>query len=254
MGEPVQPPAPPEGIAADRVFDGGDMDCGSGLILLIRQQMMQTPESGVLELRSSEPTVTGELPPWCAMTGHAYLGTLQPTPGRWRHFVRRGADQSAEAGALEHDKEQARRYAWRVRVRAAPEQRAAYVYARNFSWTLGQPASFEEKDAHPSAVEAVLGALAADLASGFATLCRQRGLEIDDLEATASGTLENILVHLGIETQGGPGFARIDVTCFVTSPAAGAALREAWQETLVRSPLWQTLKKAALLESRLAIL
>ena len=59
---------------ADMVFDGGDLDCGSGLILLIRENMIKTPLGGILEMRSREPTVAGDLPPWCRMAGHEYLG------------------------------------------------------------------------------------------------------------------------------------------------------------------------------------
>jgi hypothetical protein len=47
--------------SADHVFDGGSLDCGSGLILLIRQNMLQVPDGGILEIRSSEPTVKAEL-------------------------------------------------------------------------------------------------------------------------------------------------------------------------------------------------
>ena len=68
----------------DYTFDGGDMDCGSGLILLIRQHMERVPAGGVLEIRSAEPTVTAELPPWCRMTGHEYLQTREEVPGCWR--------------------------------------------------------------------------------------------------------------------------------------------------------------------------
>ena len=37
------------------MFDGGDLDCGSGLILLIRDAMRQVPVDGILEMRSREP-------------------------------------------------------------------------------------------------------------------------------------------------------------------------------------------------------
>ena len=67
----------------DHVFDGGSMDCGSGLILLIRQNMLQVPSGGVLEIRSSEPTVESELPPWCRMVGHEHLQSVQTEPGAW---------------------------------------------------------------------------------------------------------------------------------------------------------------------------
>lgn len=228
------------------------MDCGSGLILLIRQNMERIPSGGVLELRSSEPTVGAELPPWCRMTGHEYLHTNELAPGRWRHFVRRGEDVAGEAAALEKDKEQARGYEWRVRTRLTASQEAT-TFARNFSWKLGPPASFEEKDAHPSAIEALLGAMAAELVNSFATACTQHGLIVDELEATAKAKLLNVLAHLGME-EGDPSLASVDITVFITSPAPGEVLRAVFAETQSRAPLCQTLSKAAPLNIRLAIL
>ena len=65
-----------EAIKPDHVFDGGDLDCGSGLVLLIRENMQKVPVGGILEMRSLETTVCDELPPWCRMVGHEYLGLL----------------------------------------------------------------------------------------------------------------------------------------------------------------------------------
>ncbi len=59
-----------ESLRPDRVFDGGDLDCGSGLVLLIRENMLPVPVGGVLEMRSRERTVRDDLPPWCRMSGH----------------------------------------------------------------------------------------------------------------------------------------------------------------------------------------
>ena len=68
-----------DALKPDQILEGGDLDCGSGLILLIREKMLQTPVDGILEMRSREPTVGVDLPPWCKMVGHQYLGAL-PTP------------------------------------------------------------------------------------------------------------------------------------------------------------------------------
>jgi TusA-related sulfurtransferase len=237
---------PPE---ADRVFDGGDMDCGSGLILLLRQNLLETPEGGVLEMRSAEPTVIDELPPWCRMVGHEYLGTVEESAGHWRHFLRRLADETAQ---LEEDKQKARDYEWRVRVRSTGN-RAATAYARNFSFTIGQPASFDESDDHPSALEHVLAALAADLVNGFATHCHQAGLEIDDLECTVKGRLHDVLAQVGI-SGGDPSLSGIDLSLFATSPEKGAVLREAWETVRKRSPLLQTLAKSCDINDRFVVM
>lgn len=233
----------------DRVFDGGDMDCGSGLILLLRQELAATPEGGVLEMRSAEPTVEDELPPWCRMVGHDYLGTVDEGGGRWRHFLRRRGD---EAASLEEDKEKARDYTWRVRVRATGN-RAATAYTRNFSFTIGQPASFDESDDHPSALEHVLAAVAADLVNGFATRCARDDLELDDLECTIKGQLHDVLAHVGI-SDGDPSLASLEVSLFATSPEKGEALRAAWDFVRTRSPLLTTLAKACEVNARFVVL
>jgi len=56
--------------AALASFDGGTLDCGSGLLLLIRQHIDPLREGELLEIRSAEPSVREDLPAWCRMTGN----------------------------------------------------------------------------------------------------------------------------------------------------------------------------------------
>lgn len=240
-------------LVPDRLLDGGDLDCGSGLVLLIRDSMLAVPEAGVLEMRSVEPTVTNDLPPWCRMVGHEYLGALPgDSPRQRRFFVRRGRGVAAqEAAALQQDKDRARAYEWRLRARSTGHL-ATTVYCRNFQWSLGQPASFEEKDQHPSAVEALLGALAGDLATGFATACARAGLEVDDVELTAKGRLHDVMAHLGLAA-GDPSFHSIEVKLFASTFADAGQVQALWDEVVRRSPLAATLRKATDLSARIAI-
>ena len=250
-------------IAPDVVFDGGDLDCGSGLVLMIRENMLSIPVEGVMEMRSSEPTVGDDLPPWCRMAGHTYLGHL-PGPGAGlaagvtRYFVRRGAPAAEAAGAggdekaaLAEDKAKAKEYVWRLRTRSTGHQKAT-VYCRNFSWVLGQPASFEEKDANPSAVEALLGALGGSLVTAYATACARAGIEVDDIELTVTGRLNNILAHLGLE-EGDPSFALIEVKCYASTMDDEAKARAIFQEVTARSPIAATLAKATTLNISFAV-
>jgi len=55
---------------ADAAFDGGDLDCGSGLLLLIRRHIDPLRPGRLLELRSREKSVEEDLPAWCRMTGN----------------------------------------------------------------------------------------------------------------------------------------------------------------------------------------
>ncbi|MFN8499281.1 MAG: OsmC family protein [Anaerolineae bacterium] len=243
-------PMPLDDLQPDVVFDGGDLDCGSGLILLIRERMLQAPVGGVLEMRSREPSVGDDLPPWCRMVGHDYLGALPGTPSV-RYFMRRGAGAQEDATGLAEDKRKAREYVWRVRVRATGPLEST-VYCRNFSWRLGQPASFEERDLHPSAVEALLGALAASLCTGFATTAARAGLSVDDIEIATSGKLDNVLALLGLE-DGDPAFSVIEIKGFASTMDDEAAVRAAWDDAVRRSPLVATLDKAATLKIKLTI-
>lgn len=241
-------------VVPDHVFDGGIMDCGSGLILLIREHMLQVPEGGVLEMRSLEPTVGDDLPPWCRMVGHEFLGFLAgESAAQQRYFVRRssGAAAREEEQALLQDKERARTYEWRLRARSSGPLKTT-VYCRNFKWDLGQPASFEEQDAHPSAVEAALGALAGDLVTGFATACTRTGLSVDDIELTARGRLHDVMAHLGL-AEGDPSFAAIEVKLFASTFDDPDRVRAVWDDTVRRSPLLTTLGKAAEVTAKLAI-
>ena len=239
-------------ITPDHVFDGGNLDCGSGLILFIRENMLKTAEGGILEMRSREPTVADDLPPWCRMTGHEYLGFLEG-PGYMRYFMRRGNTSSEnEAKALKEDKEKAKRYEWRARARATGHLKST-VYTRNFSFDVGQPASFEEKDTYPSAVEYLLGALAGSLTSGFASECAMENLEIDDIEISINGRLRNVMAHLGLE-EGDPSFESIELKCFASSMDDEDKIRAAWNRTVDRSPVASTLRKAMDLKIKLAVI
>lgn len=237
-------------ITPDNVFDGGDLDCGSGLILLIRENMMQTPVNGILEMRSREPTVADDLPPWCRMSGHEYLGKVQGD-GFTRYFVKRGSGVETEKQALKKDKEEAKNYEWRMRARSTGHLKST-IYTRNFSFDVGQAASFEEKDANPSALEYLLGALAGSLSTGFATDCARANLEIDDIELSLTGTLNNVLAHMGLE-EGDPSVRRIECKCFASTFEDEEKVQAVWLQTVSRSPIVATLEKGTELQIKLVI-
>ena len=92
-----------DSLMPDRVFDGGDLDCGSGLVLLIRENMQQVKVGGILEMRSLEPSVCEDLPPWCRMVGHDYLGMIG-SRNQARYFIRKNEAAKAEDANLETDK------------------------------------------------------------------------------------------------------------------------------------------------------
>ena len=76
-------------------FDGGTLDCGSGLLLLIRQQIDPLAPGELLEIRSAEPSVREDLPAWCRLTGNELVSQLPVAGGgelpRLEGEVRRAA-------------------------------------------------------------------------------------------------------------------------------------------------------------------
>jgi 5-methyltetrahydropteroyltriglutamate--homocysteine methyltransferase len=70
-------------------FDGGGLDCGSGLLLLIRQHIDPLRDGQLLEIASSEASVCEDLPAWCRMTGNE-LVSEDRGEGRYRFLVAKG--------------------------------------------------------------------------------------------------------------------------------------------------------------------
>ena len=70
-------PRPP-----DVSFDGGDLDCGSGLLLLIRKHIDPMSRGGLLEIRSTEISVEEDLPAWCRLTGNELVSLVRQGPVR----------------------------------------------------------------------------------------------------------------------------------------------------------------------------
>jgi 5-methyltetrahydropteroyltriglutamate--homocysteine methyltransferase len=64
-------------LEADASFDGGDLDCGNGLLLLIRQHIDPLERGQLLELRSTESSVEEDFPAWCRMTGNELVSMVR---------------------------------------------------------------------------------------------------------------------------------------------------------------------------------
>ncbi len=69
----------------DGRFNGGDLDCGGGLLLLIRRHIDPLKPGDLLEILSTDSTVEVELPAWCRLTGNALVSWTRQ--GRQRSFL-----------------------------------------------------------------------------------------------------------------------------------------------------------------------
>jgi 5-methyltetrahydropteroyltriglutamate--homocysteine methyltransferase len=58
-------------------FDGGNLDCGNGLLLLIRKHIDPLATGQLLEVLSAEPSVRHDLPSWCRLTGNELVSQIE---------------------------------------------------------------------------------------------------------------------------------------------------------------------------------
>src|SRR5689334_19375958 len=71
--------------SADVSFDGGDLDCGNGLLLLIRRHIDPLDRGGLLEILSTDTSVKEDLPAWCRMTKNELVSMTEN--GRQRSYL-----------------------------------------------------------------------------------------------------------------------------------------------------------------------
>src|SRR5579883_599055 len=69
-------------FAPDARFDGGDLDCGNGLLLLIRKHLDPLQRGQLLEVLSTEASVEEDLPAWARLTGNELVSGTRLGPQR----------------------------------------------------------------------------------------------------------------------------------------------------------------------------
>ncbi len=231
----------------DVICDGGDLDCGSGLLLIIKKAMDPLAAGQILEIRSREVSVGEDLPAWCRMVGQEFLG-LEKNNRYTSYFVKKHADQAN----LDAELEAARGYRWSVRVRGQ-NGLTAHVYARNHSLMVGKAADFSATVEAPSSVDLLLASLGSDLVVGLKVAASQAQIELDEVECSLRANLVNVLFHLGLESGGDPSVEQIEGVIYVATTEDEATVKLIWQQVLERSPLYQTLKRGTKINLRIEI-
>lgn len=230
---------------ADAVCDGGDLDCGSGLLLIIRNAMAPIPPGGVLEVRSREISVREDLPAWCRMVGHALLHTSERGEGQSSYFLRKKADDAE----LRADLDRARQHQWQARARWSGGMQAS-VAVRNHGLTVGQPASFDTEDAAPSAVEFLLAAIGGALCTGLQWRLSRRAIEVRNLEVVVKARSTDILAFLGVSADGDPGLDGVEVAVYLDADAEPDVVDEVLADTVRRCPVVRTLQRQVPIRTR----
>src|SRR5262245_12830622 len=67
------------------LIDGGDLGVGNGLLMLLREHLDRLPAGAVVSVRTTDPTVEHDLPAWCRVMAHTYLGSAGST-----YYFRKG--------------------------------------------------------------------------------------------------------------------------------------------------------------------
>lgn len=76
-------------LKPDASFDGGDLDCGNGLLILIRKHLGPLEPGQVLEILSTDATVEEDLPAWSRLTGNEIISKTRNNSLR-SYLVRKG--------------------------------------------------------------------------------------------------------------------------------------------------------------------
>lgn len=67
------PPSDEHRLKPTASFDGGDLDCGNGLLLLIRKNLDALDDGQLLEIKSTDVSVEEDLPAWCRLTNNQLI-------------------------------------------------------------------------------------------------------------------------------------------------------------------------------------
>jgi TusA-related sulfurtransferase len=74
--------------------DGGALGVGTGLLMLLREPLEALPAGAVVAVHSSDPAVAHDLPAWCRIMAHVYLGAEGGGPEGATYLFRKGKFRS----------------------------------------------------------------------------------------------------------------------------------------------------------------
>jgi len=226
--------------------DGGDLDCGSGLLLIIRSAMAEIPAGETLLVKSREISVREDLPAWCRLVGHTMLGERSADGGYVHFLLKKKQDDAALAGDLQKAKD----HVWQTRARWTGGMQAK-VAMRNHGLVVGQPASFDTADPAPSAIELLLAAVAAALTTGFQWRLSRRNVAVTNLEIVCKARSKDPLVFLGVADEGSPELDGIEVLAYVDADGDPEVLAATLEDTIRRCPVTQSLARGVPITPRL---
>src|SRR5262245_7991124 len=128
-----------------------------------------------------------------------------------------------------------------VRV-TAPDPEVARVSARRNQFAVGRPLELDETSPRISALEYAIGAIAAEAVNGLRQFASRHRVDLDRIEAVATGELNNSLTYLEVVGETGqPRIARMRLKLYVAT-ADEPGVRRLWSELVERLPLFCTMR------------
>lgn len=127
---------------------------------------------------------------------------------------------------------------------------ATRVRAGRHEFVIDEPLALAGDDAGPSPVEYALGALIGCQVVVYRLYASRLGIEVDDIEITASGTLD-VRGLFGVDEQVRPGFQGIELDVRVTGPEPRERYQALLDEVDRHCPVLDLFQHATPVSSRL---
>ena len=118
------------------------------------------------------------------------------------------------------------------------------LVAGNVTFGVEGALPLDAKSTHPSALDLLVGALAADLLTAFDREASRGGIPLHEAELRLTARLDNPLVALGVVGESGTaGLAGIAGALAVSTDSPEPEVRAMWERALQRSPVHATLSR-----------
>jgi hypothetical protein len=117
---------------------------------------------------------------------------------------------------------------------AGPE--VARISIRRQQFVIGRPIELDEASPRISAVEYAVGAVAGEVVNGLRVFASRHRIDLDRVEAVATGELQHGLTYLEVVGEGGqPRIARVRLKVFVAT-ADEPGVRRLWDALISKLP------------------
>ena len=127
------------------------------------------------------------------------------------------------------------------------------TFVRNNTFVVEEPTGPSGREESPNAMEYVLGALGACLATGFVLNATQRGVTIQNLEIALDSSQDNVFTFFGLSDEGHPGFQDIKAKLYVQADASEDVLKEIWERAVSTSPVGNSLGRTVAITPELSV-